>query len=120
MWLALDEVDEENGCVSYIRGSHQAGLRDHVRSQTLGFSQTISEFPSSNDLANEVALHAQPGDLLVHHALTVHRAGCNQSQSRPRRALGFIYYSERAREDTAAHQAYQQQLVAEMKSSEQI
>ena len=27
MWLALDEVTEENGCVRYCRGSHQRGLR---------------------------------------------------------------------------------------------
>ena len=39
MWLALEEVDEENGCVRYVRGSHLVPLRPHGRTQTLGFSR---------------------------------------------------------------------------------
>ncbi|MEX0612820.1 MAG: phytanoyl-CoA dioxygenase family protein [Pirellulales bacterium] len=115
MWLALEAVDEENGCVRYVRGSHRLGMRKHQRTQTLGFSQGIPDYPTDDDLANEVAFPAQPGDLLVHDSLTIHRADGNRSSSRSRRALGFIYYSERARED-AAHEAYQHRLVEEMKS----
>lgn len=120
MWLALDEVDEENGCVRYVRGSHKQGLRDHARTQTLGFSQGLVNYPTESDLAGEVPITAQPGDLLAHHALTIHRADGNQSQSRSRRALGFIYYSERAREDAEAHAAYQRQLAADMNSAGRI
>jgi len=47
---------------------------------------------TDNDLANEVALAARPGDLLVHQAITIHRANGNQSESRNRRALDFIYH----------------------------
>ncbi|MEC8389905.1 MAG: phytanoyl-CoA dioxygenase family protein [Planctomycetota bacterium] len=36
-------------------------------------------------------LPAQPGDLLVHDAMTIHRADANRSTNRTRRALGFIY-----------------------------
>ncbi len=37
MWLALDVVDEENGCLRYVKGSHVLGLRPHNRTTTLGF-----------------------------------------------------------------------------------
>ena len=115
MWLSLEPVDEENGCVRYVRGSHRLGMRKHDRTQILGFSQGITDYPNENDLANEVSFPAQPGDLLVHDALTIHRAGGNRSSSRSRRALGFIYYSERSREDSG-HEAYQRRLAEEMKS----
>ena len=114
LWLALDEVDEENGCVRYVRGSNQCGLRPHRRTQTLGFSQGIADYGHTHDIENEIAMTAKPGDLLAHHALTIHRADGNSSASRPRRALGFIYYSAHAREDKTAHEAYQKQLAAEL------
>ena len=120
MWFALEDVDEENGCVRYVRGSHQLGMREHGRTQTLGFSQGIIDFPQGGDTANEVAFPAQAGDLLVHDALTIHRAEGNRSSTRSRRALGFIYYSEHAREDLGAHRAYQQRLAKELKASGKI
>ena len=120
MWLALDRVDEENGCVRYVRGSHQWGMRAHGRTQTLGFSQGLVDFPQERDTLAAVACPAQPGDLLVHDALTIHWADGNRSPSRSRRALGLIYYSERAREDSAAHAAYQQRLAEDLRREGKI
>ena len=114
MWMALDMVDEENGCVRYVRGSHMRGLRPHVRTDTLGFSQGINDYGSEYDCENETACPAQPGDLLAHHALTIHRADANQSTTRSRRALGFIFYGESTREDAEAHDIYQKHLAWEM------
>ena len=114
MWMALDVVDEENGCVRYVRGSHRVGMRPHGRTETLGFSQGITDFGQAADSRNEVACPAQPGDLLAHHALTIHRADANTSETRSRRALGFIYYGESACENVQAHEAYQSLLATEM------
>ncbi len=119
MWLALDDVDEENGCVRYIKGSNHKGMRPHGRTQTLGFSQGIQDYGEA-DLADEIAFPAKSGDLLAHHAMTIHRADANTSESRSRRALGFIYYSERAKEDKAAHAAYQEKLAREMAEAGKI
>ena len=113
MWMALDIVDEENGCVRYLRGSHLDGMRPHERTQTLGFSQGIVDF-GKNESREEVPCPAKPGDLLAHHAMTVHRADANVSLTRTRRALGFIFYGESAREDKLAHQAYQKNLADEL------
>jgi phytanoyl-CoA hydroxylase len=116
MWMALEPVDEENGCVRYVRGSQLRGLRPHGRTGVLGFSQGITDFGTPDDLQNEVYFPTRPGDLLVHHSLTIHRADGNQSENRTRKALGFIYYAERAKEDVARKQAYQQQLAQEIRA----
>lgn len=120
MWLALDHVDDENGCVRYVPGSHLNGMRDHARTQTLGFSQGIVDYPTADDESAEVAITAEPGDLLVHHAMTVHRANGNTSRTRTRRALGLVYYSERAREDSERHAEYQKQLKEDMTAQGKI
>jgi phytanoyl-CoA hydroxylase len=120
MWFALEDVDEENGCVRYVKGSHKQGMREHGRTQTLGFSQGIVDYPTDADRESEVAFPAKPGDLLAHQALTIHRADGNYCTTRSRRALGFIYYSERAREDTEAHATYQRKLAEDMKTAGKI
>jgi phytanoyl-CoA hydroxylase len=112
MWVALDHVNESNGCVRYIPGSHKRGVRPHGRTATLGFSQGVADYTDA-DRAAEVPLHAQPGDVLVHHALTIHRADNNNSD-RPRRALGLVYFARRAREDQEKKEAYQKSLTKEL------
>ena len=106
MWMALEEVDAENGWVSYVRGSHKLGMRHHAYTNTLGFSQGIPDFGIVADLEKEVFFKVKPGDLLVHHALTIHRANPNTSESRTRKALGLIYFGTSAEEDVAAKAAY--------------
>ena len=120
MWMALDMVDEENGCMRYVRNSHTRGMRAHGRTETLGFSQGITDFGQSADTRDEVACPVQPGDLLAHHALTIHRADVNASANRNRRALGFIFYGKCAEENVVAHKAYQQQLTREMTAKGKI
>jgi len=119
MWLALEDVDEENGCVRYINGSHQRGMRTHGKSGTLGFSQGITDY-GDEDRAAEVCMIAKPGDLLVHDALAIHRADGNQSDTRNRKALGLIYYSARAREDEEAARKYKEELNREMRETGKI
>jgi phytanoyl-CoA hydroxylase len=113
MWMALEPADDENGCVKYVKGSHLRGMRLHGRTKTIGFSQAITDFGTKEDLANEVSFPAKPGDLLVHHSLTIHRAGGNRSETRSRKALGLIYFGESAKEDLIAKVAYQKKLQEE-------
>lgn len=113
MWLALDEVDEFNGCVKYVKGSHKKGMRKHGRTTTLGFSQGIVDFGTAEDMRDEVAFPAQPGDLLVHHSLTIHRAGPNTTTDKTRKAVGLIYFGKSAKEDVEAKERYARQLATE-------
>lgn len=110
MWMALEAVDEENGWVSYVKGSHLKGMRKHSKTDTVGFSQGITDFGLEEDLAEEVFFPVQPGDLLIHHALTIHRAAPNVSKYRSRKAMGLIYFGASAKEDTAAKEAYVKEL----------
>jgi len=104
LWFALDEVNEENGCVRYVTGSHKKGLRPHVLSNVLGFSQGIADW-SAQDEAQEVKGLVHPGDLLAHHCDTIHRAGANLSH-RSRRAVAIIYYAAHAVPDLQARARY--------------
>ena len=119
MWMALEPVDEENGCVRYVKGSHRYGMRSHGRTKTVGFSQGISDYGCPNDIENDVFFQTKAGDLLVHHALTIHRADANTSK-RTRKAMGFIYYANKAKEDTVAHQAYANKLAEDLKKESKI
>jgi phytanoyl-CoA hydroxylase len=110
MWLALEQADPENGCVSYIRGSHKNGMRTHALSSTKGFSQSISDFGTPGDMANLQIFPAKAGDLLIHHCMTIHTAGKNITIDRSRKALGLIYFGESAQPDLEAREAYNKSL----------
>ncbi len=118
LWIPLEPVDEENGCVNYVPGSHLRGVRPHGSSQVLGFSQTITDY-SEADRATEVLVPANPGDLLVHHSLTIHGAGPNISERR-RPALGVVYFAQRAKVDTVALEAYRRKLEAELAEKKRL
>lgn len=120
-WLALEDVDEDTGCIHYARGSHKENeFRPHGQSGVLGFSQGITDFGTPADRANEVSFPGAGGTFLMHHAKTVHWASGNKSKTRTRKALGFIYYAQRAKLDIAAKDAYQAALDARLKIAEQI
>ncbi len=118
MWLALDPADESNGCVRYIPGSHRRGIRPHGKTEVLGFSQGIVNY-STSDVKDEVPMVVAEGDLLAHHAVTIHRADGNTSD-RHRRSLGLIYYAARARQDTRRLSDYQQTLYTEWQEKQKI
>lgn len=112
MWMALEDVDEENGCLHYIKGSHLKGMRPHGRTQTKGFSQGITDYGKVEDV--EIGFPARPGDLLIHHALTIHRADGNKSDNRTRKAMGLIYFGVSSKEDQEAKSAYLKKLAQEL------
>lgn len=105
MWLALDEIDHENGCLRYIPGSHRRGIRPHVRTRTLGFSQGIADY-GDRDRAAEVAIPALPGDLLIHHGNTIHRADANRSATRHRRSFALVFQGVSCQRDEDAYRRY--------------
>lgn len=106
IWLALDAVDDENGCLRYVAGSHLRGIRSHGRSQVLGFSQGILDYGDA-DRAAEVPIHLQPGDAVAHHGNTIHRADANRSQARHRRAFAIVFRGASCQRDEAAFARYQ-------------
>jgi phytanoyl-CoA hydroxylase len=67
-----------------------------------------------------VSFPGEAGTFLIHNAKTIHWAEGNKSQTRTRKALGFIYYGESAEEDKVAHEAYQLKLRKEMEEKNLI
>lgn len=108
MWLALNDVDEENGCLRYVPGAHKKGVRPHQASNVYGFSQGITNF-GKTDFKNEVACPAAIGDVVVHHWSMVHRADPNPS-NRERWGLGSVFYRSDAKTDEEQQQARSQEL----------
>lgn len=118
MWIALDDADARNGCVFYVKGSADRGMRPHEPSGVLGFSQRCSDYGTQEDVDNEIEMRAAPGDLVCHSSLMLHRAGANVTGSGPddpprsRRALGTIFYRADVEVDHAKEAAYQAKLRA--------
>ena len=56
----------------------------------------------------------------MYHAKTVHWAGANNSPTRSRQALGFIYYVKNAQVDEVAKAAYHQALDVRLKKAAKI
>lgn len=109
IWLALDPVDDDNGCLRYVRGSHLRGFRPHAASNVLGFSQGITDY-GPDDHAREARIHLQPGDAVAHHGMTIHRADANRSASRNRRAFATVFKGVSCQRDDAAFARYKASL----------
>lgn len=86
MWIALDRIERENGCLSYVRGSHWHGYRPHDPQP--GPNRLLEYTDRDREL--EVAVDAWPGDVVVHHSFTVHRSNENLC-GRPRWALAIPF-----------------------------
>ena len=109
LWLAIDPVNQHNGCLRYLPGSHRGGLREHDASNVLGFSQGITDY-GDEQKEREEEICCQPGDLVVHHGEMIHRADPNRTADQPRRAFAIVYRSESAKRDETAYLKYQERL----------
>ncbi|MEV1006755.1 phytanoyl-CoA dioxygenase family protein [Streptomyces sp. NPDC049881] len=86
VWLALDPVDEENGCMRVVPGSHAPGARRYrpTTNPTSVFDEELD--PDSVDPAQAVPLRLRPNECSIHSATLVHGSEANVSA---RRRCGF-------------------------------
>jgi len=103
LWIALEDCDEENGCMSYVPGSHKHGIIEHHASGVVGFSQELNYAPSPGEKL--FMARGNAGDCFAHHSMTIHLAGPNKSD-RHRPSLGCVYYGERCERDEEAWARY--------------
>ena len=82
-----------------------AGLLPHEPSAVKGFSQRLREFTAADDALMQPQT-LEPGDLIAHHGLTIHRADKNDSEHSSRRAIGFVYKGSSCSVNEAAHDSY--------------
>ncbi|MGB6230169.1 MAG: phytanoyl-CoA dioxygenase family protein [Litorimonas sp.] len=97
IWIPLDPVGAENGRMEYIRGSHRWG---QTYAPSIFFAQSaspVSPYEKLPDIEGNrsaydiVSFDCEPGDVIVHHVMTIHGSGGNCSTDRDRRALSFRY-----------------------------
>ena len=89
-WLAIDDVDEHNGCMRMVSGSHKAPLKDHV--DTFGQDNILTRGQTVPDINIEdsVPVIMKAGQLSLHHPRIVHGSGPNHSD---KRRMGFAIQS---------------------------
>jgi len=89
-WVALSDVNLDNGCMQMIPGTHKAPLVDHVdtydEENLLTRGQTVPDV--DEDAAVPIIMKA--GQLSLHHPRIVHGSGPNLSQHR---RIGFAIQS---------------------------
>jgi non-heme Fe2+,alpha-ketoglutarate-dependent halogenase len=88
-WYAIDDVDEANGCVRCIPGSHRAGMREREPASHDGNLLRINEHtPVSREMASRaVPIRLRAGQVSLHHGFTLHTSGRNEST---RRRCGLV------------------------------
>ncbi|MCW5770815.1 MAG: phytanoyl-CoA dioxygenase family protein [Rhodospirillaceae bacterium] len=100
IWIALDPVTRETGAVEYVRGSHRwgkfyepAGFTNdgRLRNDALEKAPDIDAARERYDIA---CWDMAPGDVTVHHVLTLHGAPGNVSATQRRRGLSLRFIGD--------------------------
>ena len=89
-WLAITDVNEENGCMYMLPGSHEQPLVDH--DDTYGEDNILTRGQTIHgvDEASTVPVLLKAGQLSLHHPRVIHGSGANGSS---RRRIGFAIQS---------------------------
>lgn len=105
VWLALDRVSKESSGMEYVKGSHKWGKWYKPR----GFDgkdrypeargETIPDIDADRDKYAFVNGDMEPGDCLIHQALTIHGSGGNVTNHTRRRALATRWTGDDATYD---------------------
>lgn len=102
-WTPLDVVSEETGAIQYVRGSHlwRREFRPNLFVSSMSIPGTAGEeipkIVGGKDGYELILFDTRPGDVVVHHARTIHGASGNRSTSRRRRAISVRYCGDDAR-----------------------
>lgn len=95
-WLALDDCDEENGCLQVVPGSHTWPLLCTTRADvTQSFTDVTVPIPPQTEV-RPIIMAA--GDVLFFNGQLVHGSLPNRSENRFRRALIGHYIGGEAQE----------------------
>lgn len=91
VWLPLQDVDEENGCMQFIAGSHQNEIAPH---RSIGDDPRVHGLELSPDAgvdtSNPTICPLPAGGATFHPSRTLHFTAANFSD-RPRRALIMMF-----------------------------
>ena len=93
IWIALDDADEENGCMQFLPGYHHRPLLEHMLAGGApdddGRLLALADVDRDLDLTKKVVAPVPAGGATIHSYGTPHYTGPNRSADRPRRAYIF-------------------------------
>ncbi|NHN32780.1 phytanoyl-CoA dioxygenase family protein [Paenibacillus agricola] len=105
VWLAFTEVDEENGAMKVIPGTHNKGLIRHRKADLSGSYLTLELDEGTYTEETAVSLTLQPGEMSIHHDCIVHGSPANVSD-RWRIGLTLHYSSTEVKCDTTKNPGF--------------
>ncbi|WP_299303471.1 phytanoyl-CoA dioxygenase family protein [uncultured Litoreibacter sp.] len=82
-WIALSPATPASGCMDFVRGSHKDAILPHE--DTFDANNLLSrgqEVAVDVDEADKVNIEIHPGQMSLHHGLTIHGSGPNVSDDR--------------------------------------
>lgn len=82
-WIALSPATIASGCMDFVRGSHKNPILPHV--DTFDSRNLLSRGQEVKvDIApqDRTPIVLQPGEMSLHHGLTIHGSGPNQTDER--------------------------------------
>ena len=99
-WLAVSDATPDNGCLHVLPGSHREWVHEHVPDRrpnaNVGYVEIVD-----HDMAGEIPVLMEAGDLLVFHSRLMHCSHHNESSS-PRATMVY-HVSERGTIDSTGH-----------------
>lgn len=99
-WIALDEADQDNGCMSMVPASHTWGdAITHLQSLT-DYDHLPTDYRGHS--VRQVYAPVAAGSVHFHHSYTWHGSHANRS-GRPRRAIAFHVMTDRVRRKEGTH-----------------
>lgn len=100
-WVALVDVDESNGCMQFVPGSHRWGLvEDGLDFFDHNIERQYEHIRSvGGESARPVNIVLRAGQVSFHHCLTLHGSGPNVTAS-PRRSLAIHLMPDHIRRRT--------------------
>lgn len=106
IWVPFDPATEATGVVVYVKGSHKWGkmYAPATFAKNSGFAdvyakaglEPLPDIEAERDKHEILSWELEPGDVLIHHPLTLHYASGNASPTGRRRGLALRYLGEDA------------------------
>ena len=87
VWVPLQDVDESNGCMAFVPGSHRQPVLPHRLIHPDAHGLRLAD---DTEPAGAVVCPIPAGSATVHAGRTLHYAGPNRTD-RPRRAVAFAF-----------------------------
>ena len=100
-WIALSPATPESGCMDFVRGSHKSAILPHK--DTFDDKNLLSrgqEVQADVRPEDKTPIILQPGQMSLHHGLTIHGSGPNTSDDR-RIAAVVRYITPRVSQNVA-------------------